>query len=184
MNEFYTDNEYYLYTTSFEKNSNPLFRLFRDYPNNHLRTPSGLLSKISEQLWRRKLGLALKKDQLDIFHGLSNELPTGFKDFKGKKIVTIHDVIFKRNPHWYKSTDRKIYDTKTKQACKDADQIIAISNQTKQDLTELYSIDEEKIEVVYQSCSANFYDNENIPFRNEIIDKYKLDKPHILYVGV
>lgn len=183
LNQFYPDNEFYLYTPSFEKNENPMFRLFRDYKNNHLRTPEGFLAKISESLWRRKLGIYGEKDQLDIFHGLSNELPIGFKQAKCKKVVTIHDVIFKRHPKWYKAADRKIYDKKVQQACNDADKIIAISEATKQDLLEFYKVDEKKIEIVYQSCNPIFYDSENIPFRNEIIQKYKLDRPFVLYVG-
>lgn len=183
LNQFYPNNEFYLYTPSFEKNENPMFRLFRDYKNNHLRTPEGFLAKISESLWRRKLGIYGEKDQLDIFHGLSNELPIGFKQAKCKKVVTIHDVIFKRHPKWYKAADRKIYDKKVQQACNDADKIIAISEATKQDLLEFYKVDEKKIEIVYQSCNPIFYDSENIPFRNEIIQKYKLDRPFVLYVG-
>lgn len=183
LNEFYFDNDFFLYTTRVEKNENPLFRLFRDYPNSHLITPSGWKAKISEDLWRRSLGSLADKDKLDIFHGLSNELPVGFKNTNCKKVVTIHDVIFKRYPEWYKKVDRKIYDRKTKQACDLADKIIAISNQTKQDLIEFYQVDESKIEVVYQACNPIFYDNENVPFRNEIISKYKLDKPFMLYVG-
>ncbi len=81
-----------------KKNENPLFRLFRDYPNSHLITPSGWKAKISEDLWRRSLGSLVDKDKLDIFHGLSNELPVGFKNTNCKK-VTIHDVIFKRYQH-------------------------------------------------------------------------------------
>ena len=80
LNEFYFDNDFFLYTTRIEKNENPLFRLFRDYPNSHLITPSGWKAKISEDLWRRSLGSLADKDKLDIFHGLSNELPVGFKN--------------------------------------------------------------------------------------------------------
>ena len=37
-----------------------------------------------------------------------------------------------------------------------ADRIIAISKQTKNDIVELYSIDEKKIDICYQSCDPAF----------------------------
>jgi hypothetical protein len=43
----------------------------------------------------------------DIYHGLSNELPFGITSTKIKTVVTIHDLIFKRFPQWYKPMDVK-----------------------------------------------------------------------------
>lgn len=183
LHETAPENKYFLYTPSFDKNTNPLFRLTRDFPNTKITTPEGLLGKLSASIWRSNLGRYGKKHQLDIFHGLSNELPSGFKNSFTKKIVTIHDVIFARHPEWYSKVDAKIYHSKTKAACKTADKIIAISERTKQDLIELYQAPAEKIKVIYQSCHRRFLDNENIPFRNEIIQKYKLERPFILFVG-
>ena len=67
--------------------------------------------------------------------------------------------------------------------CKVADQIIAISRQTKSDLIEFLNINENKIEVVYQSCNTSFYDNVGREEREVIRKKYDFPKEFILYVG-
>ena len=35
---------------------------------------------------------------MDVYHGLSNELPKRIDHFKGAKVVTIHDVILRYTP--------------------------------------------------------------------------------------
>ena len=90
------------------------------------------------------------KRKIDIFHGLSNELPPEYTSKRGKSIVTIHDLIFLRYPQYYHSIDRKIYTYKFRKACENADKIIAISECTKRDIIEYFEIPADKIEVVYQ----------------------------------
>ncbi len=121
-------------------------------------------------------------NDLDVFHGLSMELPAGIK--KGiKKIVTIHDLIFIRFPELYNSIDVKIYTYKMKMACKQADVIVAISEQTKRDLIEFLHIPETKIEVVYQGVHAQFYQKKSKEEIKAIQVKYKLPEKYFLQVG-
>ena len=98
----------------------------------------------------------LKREKVDVFHGLSHEIPFGIDKTKIKTVVTIHDLIFLRLPQYFNIFDRLIYYYKVKYACKKSDKIIAISNQTKSDIMELFKIDSKKIEVVYQSCNSIF----------------------------
>lgn len=133
--------------------------------------------------WRQfKTYKVAHKHQADIFHGLSNELPLGVS-YNLKKVVTIHDVIFLRFPEWYKKTDIKIYRSKTIKACKNADLIIAISQQTKSDLIEFLDIPEDKIQVIYQTCHPAFLIQYSINELNSIRQKYKLPKQFMLNVG-
>ena len=119
---------------------------------------------------------------LDIFHGLSNELPfTVGKPVK--TVVTIHDLIFKRHPEWYKTFDRRMYDWKFKSACHNSDKIIAISEQTKSDIIEFYGIDKQKIEVVYQTCNERFKSKATQEQINLVREKYQLPKDFLLNVG-
>ena len=123
-----------------------------------------------------------KKHHADIFHGLSNELPLG-NSFDLKKVVTIHDVIFLRYPEWYKKADVKIYTAKTVKACKNADVVVAISEQTKSDLIEFLNIPEEKIQVIYQTCHPAFLKTYTPQELEDIRLKYKLPKAFMLNVG-
>ncbi len=92
----------------------------------------------------------------DVFHGLSNELPLSIGQFSGKKIVTIHDVIFRHRPADYGLIDRVIYDRKTAWAVRAADLVVAISRRTARDLEELYRVPPGKIRVIYQDADPLF----------------------------
>lgn len=174
--------EFLLYT--------PKTRLHQDlkfmelYANIQVKTPTTLLSKLFNFLWRiHFINNQLEKDQVDIYHGLSNELPFGLKNKKIKSVVTIHDLIFLRYPFQYKLVDRIIYNIKSKYACNNADKIIAISEQTKNDIINYYGINPKKINVVYQSCHSEFKKEVSISFKDLIKEKYNLPTNFILYVG-
>lgn len=92
-------------------------------------------------------------NDIQVFHGLSAELPQGIESTKVKKVVTIHDLIYERYPQYYPTLDRYFYRKKTKHACTVADIIICASNQTKEDLVDMYDVTESKIRVIYQSLS-------------------------------
>ena len=111
----------------------------------------------SKALWRTK-GIVkdLKRDGVQVFHGLSGELPLGISQSGVKSVVTIHDLIFLRHPEFYHWIDTKIYDWKFRQTIREADHIIAISECTKRDIIDLGGVDERKISVIYQSCAPRF----------------------------
>ncbi len=152
---FYTDNKYFLYTPKAKENNRLTF--LNDSTNTFVRTPQSLLNKALKSYWRSKsIVRDLFTNKIDIYHGLSHELPIGIEKTNIKTVVTIHDLIFKRFPRNYRSIDRKTYDIKYKYAVKHADLTIAISEQTKQDIVEFYKINPENIKVIYQSCHENF----------------------------
>ena len=124
----------------------------------------------------------LKKDRIDLYHGLSNEIPFGIKKASIASIVTIHDLIFLRFPQYYGFIDRHIYRFKFKYACKNADKIIAVSEQTKKDIIRFFGTDPKKIEVIYQNCALEFKSLDNSR-KHEIAAKYKLPEKFILNVG-
>ena len=121
-------------------------------------------------LWRsfRIPKLALQND-VHTYHGLTNELPFFPKHQNIRKIVTIHDVLFKKIPETYGLIDQKIYDFKTSRACQLADDVIVVSEQTKRDLVELYHADPKKIHVIYQDCHQQFRTKIKTPSKQSYI---------------
>ena len=111
----------------------------------------------SKALWRSK-GIVsdLKRDGIQLFHGLSGELPIGIHRSGVKSVVTIHDLIFLRHPEFYHWIDTKIYAWKFRKTIQEADHIIAISACTKRDIMEYGGVDESKISLIYQSCAPKF----------------------------
>lgn len=125
----------------------------------------------------------IKHDGIDIFHGLSNELPLNIKRAKCKTVVTIHDLIFKSNPKYYHFIDRIIYDYKFRHACKVADRVIAVSNFTKREIMRYYHTPAEKIDVVYQGCDKAFAAPIDKHKLDEVRQQYNLPTEYLLYVG-
>jgi glycosyltransferase involved in cell wall biosynthesis len=175
----FPENEYFLYTPSHDKES-----LYAPPENAAVVLPSNPLSGLLKSYWRT-FGISnqLVKQDIDIYHGLSNEIPVGIDKTGVKSVVTIHDLIFMRQPELYARIDRRIYEKKVRNAVEYADRIIAISNQTREDLLELFKADEKKIKVIYQGCNPWFYKKEKEDVRNKIKEKYNLPSKYLLYVG-
>ena len=178
----FPENEYFLYTPKKVDEGDSDF--IKDFRNVHIRGPKNIFYGTFSSAWRR-FGIAADAahDQIDLYHGLSHEIPDGIEKTKIKTVVTIHDLIFKRFPNYYKKVDRKIYDSKIKHAVKYAHQIIAISEQTKKDIITFYGVDESKIKVVYQACDAIFENKKSTETLNTIRSKYQLPNNFLLYVG-
>jgi glycosyltransferase involved in cell wall biosynthesis len=178
----FPDNQYHLYAPKVLLH--PDLKALENHTSISFLTPKTQLDKTFKSLWRSvNLEKELRKDGVDLFHGLSNEIPIRKKDGKVKYIVTIHDLIFKRYPRNYKAIDRQIYNTKFKYACKNADRIIAISEQTKADIVKFYKIKAEKIDVIYQTCHANFKKQYPSEVKLHIRQKYDLPERYLLNVG-
>ena len=145
--------------------------------------PTGIW-KFFPSVWRSAGCCAeLKSLNIDIYHGLSGELPYNIHRTNVQKIVTIHDAIFVRYPHLYSPTYRTLFLEKCKYACRVADKIIAISEQTRQDCIECFGAEERKIEVVYQGCSNIFRQKVSEEQKKTIREKYNLPENYILDVG-
>ena len=137
-----------------------------------------------KSIWRTfQISKEAKRLGLDIYHGLSHELPIGIEKTKLKTVVTIHDLIFKIYPDLYPMIDRKVYDLKFESACRRADKIIAISESTKQDIIKYYQTPEEKIQVIHLSCNPIFFETVEESKRQAVLQKHDLPNEFLLYVG-
>lgn len=159
----YPDNNYFLFTP---KAKDEFLGALQG--NYKLLFPHGKLHKIAHPLWR-SFGIKedLLKNRIDIFHGLSSELPFGIHHPRYRKafktVVTIHDLIFLKHKEQFPWVDRQFFTLKTKYAAHHADAVIAVSQETKSDLIEMYRVPENKIEVIYPSVDPAFQNAEVAP---------------------
>ncbi len=154
------------------------------HPSVEVITPGGVLGALSKSAWRSlRLGRVAKANQVELLHGLAQELPMDIKKSGAKSVVTVHDMIFMKHPEFYKAIDRKIYYRKLRFATSAADKIIAISEQTKTDLLHYFKLPDEKIEVVYQSCNEIFYTQRSAAELALVKEKWNLPEAYLLYVG-
>ena len=176
--EYFPQHDYYL----FNPKPSGLFQL--NGKNIHEVLPSNILYRTLSSVWRSKwITNDLEKFGIDIYHGLSNEIPLDMHKSGIESVVTIHDIIFERFPEQYSRIDVEIYKRKFKYACDHADKVIAISQQTKKDIMEFYKTPEEKIEVCYQSCNPAFAKTVDEKEKQQIREKYSLPDEYFIYVG-
>ncbi len=185
----FPENEYHLFTPKL--NNIPRVTKVTTHPSVSIHLPKDSLGKKLPALWRSyTINQDIKKSNVQIFHGLSHELPLSMPT-NVQTVVTIHDLIHERYPSFYPFIDRNIYSFKFKKACQQADIVVAISEQTKRDIIDFYNIKPSKIQVIYQSCDPIFYKNRPLPeesgykhsINKEIVKKYNLPPQFMLYVG-
>lgn len=178
LSEYHREHQYYL----FNPKPSSLFSLAAD--NIKEVQPSGLMNKLFRSAWRSNwVTKDLQKLKIDLYHGLSHEIPFGIEKTGIKSVVTIHDLIHERFPEQYSPLDIKIYTKKYRNACTNADKVIAISNQTRHDLIDYYKVPEEKIEVCYQSCNPAFAQKVSEEEKQRVRKQYNLPEQFFLSVG-
>lgn len=178
--EFYPENNYLLYNPKPKK----IDRIFIDGKRILEKLPLKKKHNKFSALWRLfRIIPQIIEDKVEIFHGLSGEIPIGLNKTGIKTVVTIHDLIFMRYPELYTYFDRKIHYFKFKYAANKADLVIAISEQTKQDIVLYLKINPDKIKVIYQGCSPVFKEEIEAEFLENVKNKYNLPEKFILNVG-
>lgn len=138
---------------------------------------------ISEQLNMPKI---LNKHNLDLVHFPHFNVPLFYKK---PFVITIHDLILLHFPttkattlnfifYWIKFLAYKIV---IRNAILRSRKIISVSNFTKNDILEHYNVPLKKISVTYEAADA-IEKNSALP-ENEILKKYGIIKPYVMYVG-
>ncbi len=178
LSAFHPEHQYYL----FNPKPGDLFQL--EGVNLHEILPTGVFCKLFRSAWRSSwVTKDLKRLKIDLYHGLSHEIPIGIKKTGIKSVVTIHDLIHERYPEQYNPIDVRIYNKKFRYACEQSDKVIAISEQTKRDIIDFYKTPEEKITVCYQSCNPAFVQTISEEEKAAVKKEYGLPDQFFLYVG-
>lgn len=121
-----------------------------------------------------------KEFSCDLFHCLYSNHPLFFK---GKQMVTIHDLKYIVHPEYMgsKGAAKSLYLRKLMHnAASRCEKLIAVSKSTKNDLLKKFpgvkGLDE-KTRVIYEGATVSMAENK------EIFKKFNLDKPYFLYLG-
>ncbi|MEA1926319.1 MAG: glycosyltransferase family 1 protein [Patescibacteria group bacterium] len=128
----------------------------------------------------------LSSFKLDLMHFCHFNVPLAYRR---RFIVTVHDLILFHFPTIRNTTRNRIhyifkllaYQIVIRSAVKRAKKVIAVSKFTKQDIMKELHISEDKIVVTYEGCDSDrLISPEN---SGEILEKYGIMKPYLLYVG-
>jgi glycosyltransferase involved in cell wall biosynthesis len=104
---------------------------------------------------------------------------------ESKKILTVHDLSFWRYPDFF-SLRRNIWHCiiNVKKLARDANKIVAVSENTKYDIMDLAGVSADKIEVIYSGLDGQYKvisrDDKNLAV---IKEKYGLKDEFILFLG-
>jgi glycosyltransferase involved in cell wall biosynthesis len=136
-----------------------------------------------EQFWFPKI---LKRFKLDLVHFPHFNIPIFYK---GKFVVTIHDLILFHYPTQRASTlspfiyllKKTAYQKVIKNAIQKSQKIIAVSNYTREDIIKHFHVPKEKIFVTYEAVGLANKPLQD-PVKN-ILKRYGIIKPYLLYVG-
>lgn len=139
---------------------------------------------VNPSWWRTfRITKEAERLHLDLYHGLSHELPVGIEKLPIGTVVTMHDLLFIKHPELFPTLDRIGYRSKYLRSCRVADRIIAVSEQTKRDLLELTDVDPRKVEVVYQGCRPEFRATASEEQKRNLREKHHLPESYLLNVG-
>lgn len=120
------------------------------------------------------------KNKFSLYHSTSNILPYFAKV---PSVLTIHDLVPVDYPE-YSSIETSIYYRLfLSRSIHKAKKIIAVSNKVKEDIINRYGIDPVKIHVVYHGVGEEFKKIHDPQFLKLVIEKYKLPKSFLLFIG-
>lgn len=136
----YPDDEYYLLANG------KIFLGFQLPANWHMVTDSGIFC--NSKVWGTiRLPYLIKKLKLDVFWGPNFVLPARVKE--SKYFVSIYDLAAWKFPDTIERSNAVRLHLRAGSACKRADGIIAISQTTADDITEIFGIRTDNIKVCY-----------------------------------
>lgn len=149
----------------------------------------------SQRPWRHPAGdiyehialpITARRMDADIYHGTFNVVPAmwGLRPAR-RTIVTIHDVAVFKMPEAYSAKFCMLARFLMRRAVQCADQIIAVSTATKNDLAELFPAAAAKTSVILNGVGDELLKAAEMPphHAHEIIQRLQLPARYVLYVG-
>lgn len=101
-----------------------------------------------------------------------------------RMIVTVHDIAYAKYPEMFSMKSRLWHMlVGAKNLLRRADRIIAVSENTKNDLQDVFDVPEKKISVVYPGVSDTMQRREDEKTLSAIRVKYRLPEKFFLYLG-
>lgn len=163
------------------------FRVYlKDAPNEHMPKESKNWKYTivgPRKFWTQvglPLNLYLEKNKPHVFFSPTHYAPR-FSPIP--TVISIMDMSFEYFPELFNKNDLYQLKNWTRYSAKKAAKILTISQASKNDIIKFYGISEDKIVVTPLGIRQELK-TENLKFKmKQITEKYKIDKPYILFVG-
>ena len=126
---------------------------------------------------------ALYDHGVDIYHGLAHQIPRSVRQKRFPIVLTVHDLIYRHYPELSPDTDLNLYESQLLDACSISDKIVAVSESTKRDLVNFFSMSPQKISVIYSACDYRYHKIATAEIIQQTRLNYGLPERYLLYVG-
>ena len=136
-----------------------------------------------ETLWRQNITIpmALKRKNVDVVH-VPHHRPPFFNS--SRLVVTIHDCVHLLFPHEDSSKFQNYRSyLQTRRVVETAKHVLAVSKSTKEDLINIFELPEGRISVVHNALDERFAFNHTPDERKQVLERYQLKDPFVLYSG-
>ena len=150
-----------------------------DLKYNKLQYVPYRIYKILTEKYNVSYNLFFRK-KTDIYHFTRYILPN---NIKGKVILNIYDLVFEKYIETMESKNRESFKRSFYKSVKRADQIITISESSKNELVEILKVPENKIHIVQPGIDFQKFNTKNSEITKNVILKYSLPEDYILYLG-
>ena len=167
-----SSDEFFLYITD---PALAYFQRFQGLPRVHLRGLAG--SNAVRRLV--SLGRQASADRLDVLHVQYVAPPF----YKGKLIVSVHDLAFVRNPRWFPLAKRFYLRTLVPRSLRRSSQVITLSQFSRQEIVRVYPFCAERTHVTPLAAGPRFRPGQGSPEEAAALGALGINKEYLLYVG-
>lgn len=130
----------------------------------------------SEALARLAFPLLARLERVDLFFGGNYFLPRSLDAIAGKRVITVHDLTYRRRPDLLQEETLASLDEHMTRELARADAVICVSHATRNDLIAAYQIDPSRVEAILNGA--------NLPQPQRfVVNRLDLPERYILFVS-
>lgn len=149
-----------------------------------LHLPLRTVNPVSRTLWRTfRIGHAAATDQVQLYHGLTHEIPRDLPATRIPSVVSFHDLIYQKYPRYFPLVDRWSYRWRYRWSARHATALVAVSEQTRDDLVECYGVEPARIAVIPPARHPAFAIPVAAVARAAVREKYGLPAEFLFSLG-
>lgn len=138
--------------------------------------------RLMELVWEKwpVLSAEFFLGKIDVLHVPYEFLPAVRS---ARTVVTVHDVTFLKHPEGVDSSFVEQHRRRIGYVVEHADQIVAISQNTKEELVTLTGVPEERVVVIPNGVDDSFRPPEEMGEVAQLLRNFEISPPYVLYVG-
>lgn len=134
-----------------------------------------------EQIWETySLPAMVRRSSADLFWGPRFFVPTGLRV---PSVATIHDIAYLKFPDIVSKVQRDYFNRLISISLKNASHFICVSETSKKDFCEYFSVNDDKVSVVYNGYNPIYNEQLTHEQKLQILNKFGIPEKFILFLG-